>query len=221
MENESNLINNFDMIEENTFMPEYENQNIYNTQAFKNWQNSNFKKYGKEAKLFHCIYNKIYFYVSDNECQKYPYYRVKCPKCNYYICYCCSSIDEKRNLDCCLKRRIYSCFHIKQVYDMDGPCRNPLMYMIPFFSMIYIIESITNLTLYNRSIKYISYPSYGDYFGNWNCMKFYNSMFAKLLSIAFFSNNIIFVLFIWIISIPFKLAPVKYIANAINNGFSI
>ena len=63
MENESNLINNFDMIEENTFMPEYENQNIYNTQAFKNWQNSNFKKYGKEAKLFHCIYNKIYFYV--------------------------------------------------------------------------------------------------------------------------------------------------------------
>jgi len=173
------------MIEDNTFMPEYENQNIYNTQAFKNWQNSNFKKYGKEAKLFHCIYNKTYFYISDNEFQKYSYYRVKCAKCNYYIYYCCSSLDEKRNIDCCLKRRIYSCFYIKQDYDMDGLSRNPLMYMIPFF-MIYIIEPIINLILYNRSIKYISYSSYGDYFGNWNCMKFYNSMFAKLLSIAFF-----------------------------------
>ena len=93
MENESNMINNFYMIKDNIFMPEYENQNIYNIQAFKNWQNSNFKKYGKDVKLFYCLYNKIYFYVSDNECQKYPYYRVKCPKCNYYICYCCSSIN--------------------------------------------------------------------------------------------------------------------------------
>ena len=44
MENESNLISNFNFVEDNIFRIEYENQNIHNFKAFKNWKISNIKK---------------------------------------------------------------------------------------------------------------------------------------------------------------------------------
>ena len=93
--------------------------------------------------------------------------------------------------------------------------------MIPFVNMIFIVVSIAKLIFYQRSIKYITYSNYFEYYKEWNCLMFYHSMFFILISIAFSSNNVIFVLFMWIISIPFKLAPVRYIANVISNGFSI
>ena len=231
MENESNLISNFDFVEDNIFRTEYENQNIHNIRAFKNWQNSNIKKNGKDIKLFHCLDDKIYFYVSDYKCQEYPFYKAKCPKCNKYICYCCLSIDIDMHFDCCLKRRIYNCFHNTRDFGVDGPadhlcycCRSKLIYMIPFLNIIAIIGSIARILYYQRDCKFKN----GFYEGNlkdnhkWNIMMFINSMFAIALSIPFISYNIIFALFIWIISIPFipfYFAPVRYVATVINNGF--
>ena len=160
MENESNLISNFDFVEDNIFRTEYENQNIHNFKAFKNWKISNIKKYGKDAKLFHCLNDKIYFYAPYYKCnENYPYYKVKCPKCNKYICYCCSSINNDEHFECCMKRRIYACFHIKRKY-VNGPvdhlcecCRSSLFYMIPFINMISIIGSIARLLYYQCICK--------------------------------------------------------------------
>ena len=227
MENEHNLINNFDFIEDNIFKAEYENQKIHKIKAFKNWQNSYLKKYGKNVTLFHCINDKIYFYISNSKCKEYPYYRVRCPKCNNYICYFCSSINSNEYYDCCMKRLIYSCFHIKDDY-VDGPahflwfcCDSKLVYMIPFLNMIAIIGSIGTHFYYKCDCKFRDgYHEMNLKDNNkWNIMVFIHSMFALALSIAFFSNNIIFVLFIWIISCPFSCSPAEYLANLINNGF--
>jgi len=88
--------------------------------------------------------------------------------------------------------------------------------MIPFVNMNFIVVSISKLIFYQRFIKYIAYSNYFEYYKEWNCL-----MFFILISIAFSSNIVILILFIWIISISFKLASVRYIANVISKGFSI
>jgi len=60
--------------EDNIFISEYQGQSLKNNINYKNWENSMFVKYGKDAKLFHCQEDKIYYYVSNKNCMEYPYY---------------------------------------------------------------------------------------------------------------------------------------------------
>ena len=85
MENEVEFIDENNKFE--IFRPEYENQKIKNNQNFINWENSIFKKYGNDAKLFKCTKDKIYFYTSNKDCMDYPFYACRCPECNYFVCY--------------------------------------------------------------------------------------------------------------------------------------
>ena len=47
-----------------------------------------------------------------------------------------------------------------------------------------------------------------------------NALFAVVLSIPFFFFNIFILLILWIISIPFKLIPLKFVAGVIMRGMA-
>jgi hypothetical protein len=240
MENENevefiNKNNNFEI-----FRPDYENQNIKNNQNFINWENSIFKKYGNDAKLFKCTKDNIYFYTSNKDCIDYPYYVCHCPECNYYVCYYCSARTEPRYSgfgQCCIRRRLYYLFYedgleyIKpdKRWNFDKPTEFngfPLvMFLLPFINMVYTIGAISALLFYKMEF----------YDGNdFNCyenriknnvttfLTFFivNALFAVVLSIPFFFYNIFVLIILWLISIPFKLIPVKFVAGVITRGMA-
>ena len=220
--------------EDNIFRLEYKDQNIYNTPAFKNWQNSQFRKYGENAKLFQCLDDNIYFYVSKKEYMKY-YYEARCPICTHYICYFCLLGKSERYFDCCLYKRFFICFNVGhnnfnsvtgpldaicRCCDDDSNCWIALLYMIPFLNMIFIIGSISSRLFYTRRSKYINDNDYMYHLEHIVLLVIIiHLMFAIAISLPFILYNICIVLFIWIISIPFELAPVKYFANVVNEGF--
>ena len=158
--------------------------------------------------------------------------------CNNYICYFCSSNKKENYEECCLIQRLYVLFHSgndNPAY-VQGPllvicdglgcvsyesfCRTTLLYMIPALNMIFIVGSIAFLLFYTRRCKYND----GFYFDHLSIptrllLVFIHFIFAIAISIPFMLYNIFIVLFIWIISIPFKFVPVKYCGNFVNDGF--
>ena len=72
---ENNNFNENNLLEkENIFIPDYFHQSIQNNNKFKTWENLMLQKYGNNARLFKCTVDKLYFYVSNEECMEYPYY---------------------------------------------------------------------------------------------------------------------------------------------------
>ena len=220
------------------FRPEYENQKIKNNQNFINWENSIFKKYGKDAKLFKCTKDNIYYYTPNNECMDYPYYVSHCPKCNYFVCYYCSTRAEPRYAgfgQCCIRRRLYYLFHedgleyIKpdRRWNFDKPTEFngfPLvMFLIPFINMVYTIAAISDVLFYQMEFyDGNDFNSYEDRIKNNNniylTLSVVNVLFALVLSIPFFFFNIFVLILLWLISIPFKLIPVKFVAGILQTG---
>lgn len=68
------------------------------------------KKYGIDSKLYYCKIDVLYFYSSNKDCIDYPYHSNKCPKCNYYICYYCSTktkLEKGEFGKCCIKKNFF------------------------------------------------------------------------------------------------------------------
>ena len=171
MENESKEKELYEYNSDNIFGFEYKGQKGKNNQIYRKWENSMFEKYGNDAKLFYCKNDDIFFYVSNKECMEYPYYSTRCPKCNYSICHICSTIMKKEFDDgnCCIKRRLYYCFHedsqefIKNKENEGGyyhdtfKDKSPL-FLIPFINQIYIIACISAILFYKLYLeKHYSY----------------------------------------------------------------
>ena len=238
MENESKekgIYEDISEIKDNVFSSEYEGQKLKNNQNYKNWENSMFKLYGNDAKLFHCHKDNILFYVSNKECMDYPYYSTRCPKCNYFICYFCPFMDNDKDAGyglCCLKRRLYYSFHEEsQVFilpigfwkNYDRTLNDVLIfYLIPFLNSVYTIACISALLFYKMYLE--------DYYCYENRLKkscfifelFFviNSLFAIVLSISYIIINFYFLLIMWIISFPFKLIPIKFWAGILERGLA-
>ena len=90
----------------NAFKFDYPDQNFDKDIKYQEWKNSMIKKYGKDAKLFKCLKDKIYFYSSYLDCISSPCYRVKCPQCKEYICHFCFYSGKNRKIRCCFKKAI-------------------------------------------------------------------------------------------------------------------
>ena len=223
--------------EDNIFRTEYAHQNVSNTPAFKNWQNSQLKTYGKNAKLFQCLNDCIYFYKTIKKDWKYDY-NARCPLCNDYVCYFCSLNKKESYSECCLYQRLYVLFHSGKDNPafVNGPllaicdglgcvsyesfCRTTLLYMIPVLNMIFIVGSVAFFFFYTQRCKYHD-DIYFDhlYIPTRFLLAFIHFFFAIAVSVPFIFYNICIVLFIWIISIPFKLVPVRYCGNFVNEGY--
>lgn len=244
MENErdsSNLIN-FDkksIDEIFIFNPDYQGQNLNNNANFLNWKESMLKIYGNNAKLFNCLKDNILYFSSDEECKSYPVYQSNCPKCNNKICFYCSRYMPdyyNENGTCCLRRKI-KCIIYQDCYRYIKPISKEeyintymeafISFIVPFISLLTYIEHIQDILCYKLIIKNRNNGKIERYYQHlkyYSFIEFINISFALLLIIPLFIIHTYFILFMLLISIPFKYIPLKYLLGihyaTLANSFS-
>ena len=91
-ENDENLIDIKDY-----FLLDFAEQTIKGNRKFEMFKKKKLDELGKDAKLFHCKNDNIYFYVSKKEWESRNY-NIICPKCKNYVCYFCERISNYINL---------------------------------------------------------------------------------------------------------------------------
>ena len=221
MENELNikdahLNEELELKDNNIFKLDYENQNVDNNINYLNWKNSNIKEYGNNAKLFKCKKCKILLYSKNEDNIKEPYYSKLCPICKKYICYFCSysyNYSKYDHLYCCFKRVINISFLIsgvnylkeKDLFDCDN-----LLFLIPIMNILGLFLRTDSLLFYSRaSEKSKKEGKFEEYSNN----EFYEKMLYIIpfvLGIPYFLIDAYHLIFLYLISIPFKLYPLKY-----------
>ena len=236
MENEGNenIINLNEKFEQNNiFNLDYAEQYINNNNKYKLWKESILKIYGNDAKLFRCTQDKIIFYSSYDKIVDDSIYLCRCPICKKKICYFCSSIGILKDI-CCYKRSIYYLYFkkglsfIKKVNkDEDKHLISQdytiLLTLIPGFNLFLIIFLYIDAALLKLITKDIVFDDKGKreiyldryyrkgigYFFTIPCF-----LMVSLLSLVLFVLNFYIILFILLISVPFKLQylfyPIQY-----------
>ena len=224
MENEINIkdINLYENIEnEKIFKIDYDEQNLNNNIEYQKWKKSMIKYYGKNAKLFRCLNDKILFFNTYNKNINFSSCFIKCPICKDYICHFCSYSSNNEFNKCCLKREIVTLliFRIPEYAknEFKWTCEN-FIFLIPgfnFFSLYCVIyeylvfEVIARLNKQNKNgeLKLLSKEN-----------KIYLSLVVLtgiLIGISFLIFNTFFIIFMILISIPFKMYPIKYMISII------
>ena len=230
MENENDKIDlneNFSSLNTNIFKPEYEDQKLNNNVIFLKWQKSMIKIYGEKAMLFKCLKDKIYFYTSYEECIRYPVYQSICPECGKQICYYCSRYEKDafyENGTCCLQRKIKCMFnqecyrYIKPIYKEENiyPFKEAFIsFIIPVIHLFTLIAQIQGIFYYKLIVRDVEKAKggkrYYEYSKVYDCVVIINMGIAIILVIPLFLINIYFIIFMLVISLPFKFIPLKYL----------
>ena len=211
----------------NIFKPEYEEQKLNNHNiAFLKWKKSMIKIYGEKSMLFKCLNDKIYFYTSYEECKRYPIYQSKCPECGNPICYYCSRYEVDifgENGSCCLKRKIKCMFNQECYRYIKGNYNEKYIYtykqafisfIIPVIHLFILIAQIQGIFYYKIIIRDIKKSKggirYYEHLKVYKLVEFINIGVAIFLVIPLFFIHIYFIIFLLVISLPFKFIPLKY-----------
>ena len=107
MENEQNNDNSRNI---NVFKLDYKKQKMNNNLKFIKWKKQMLRIYGINSKIFFCSKDNIYFYASNDEFNKFPFYQGICPFCNKKVCYFCSRPSNVSRGLCCIKRSLKFAF---------------------------------------------------------------------------------------------------------------
>ena len=136
-EKENNLIES--ILPDNAFRTEYAFQNLNRNVEFRNWKNKMIQKYGRNAKLFKCTKDNIYFYTSNEDCKSYPFYQGLCPCCQRPICYYCHRYveDHYGNGLCCLSRKFY-CFFFQDGLRLINPVSKTMIILKILINLYFI-----------------------------------------------------------------------------------
>jgi len=67
------------------FKLDFPEQNLKGNRKFEEFKNKKLKEYGKDAKLFFCKNDNIYFYVHIDNCEIFPFFYEQCPLCESYM----------------------------------------------------------------------------------------------------------------------------------------
>ena len=218
MENEINIIEdnlNEKLKSDNIFQLEYWNQSLKNNIKFIKWKESLFKKYNNNLKIFRCKKDKILFYpkYKKNIFDSFKYFE-ECPICHEHICYFCSYSSSKTSyLICCYRRSInISLFICGPKYAKNNEFVNDTSFMYPGINILFCLIRADGIffsdmaTKKSRNEKELKSAKSGE-------NKLYISMLyiiPILLCIPFLISNCLFIGFLYLISIPFKLLPIKY-----------
>ena len=147
------------------FQLDFPGQKIKGNRKFEEFKKQKLKELGKDAKLFYCKYDYIYFYVHIETCKVYPCFYEQCPICENYICYFCGRNDEEPINDiknkgrCCVGLKLYYLifyFDDKEISNADFII-SLIGYFFPFISLIGILlffveEFFFRLILKNKKI---------------------------------------------------------------------
>ena len=223
MEADKELINTLDKLD--IFKPEYAGQKIKNNINFIKYRESILKKYGKNARIFYCKENKIYFYYNDSE---YPYEGI-CPLCSKSICYFCLTFNWFKV--CCLRSRMYYLLTDEAMIFLNDNAKKdkfkdyliyalfPYLNSLVFFGglHIYIYKWKTNVKTigYNGKEDFLRFEDYlkGDelHLNIFILIAGFDIFTVIFLSIPFLFLDIFFTILLILISIPFKFYPLKYL----------
>jgi len=165
MENDTRL-DNITIEDDIYFKPDFPKQIINESIKFEKFKKRKLKEYGKDAKLFHCEIDNIYFYESEENCEARPYYNKKCPLCNKYICYFCksqeSNSEELYSGYCCIKLFIHNLLFYDAKQYLNGKhfdmgikvFRNiTILSILPLTGFITYYILFFNILLFELSIK--------------------------------------------------------------------
>ena len=227
MENDNEIILNEenDLKTENIFHLDYKGQALKSTKKFITWKNRMLEKYGNNAKLFKCIYENAYFYVSKKDFNNMHLYKSICPSCNRKICYFCSRAlnSDYDPGNCCVKRRILYMIYEDGLALLDSQdySREFIQFLFPFLTLFFIIGIISKnlyhtLRVFKNNIDYDYY--FKDDTISW-LKVFINGLIAFMLSIPFIIHDIYLKIFLLFISIFSKNIPIKYYLGILNRGF--
>lgn len=209
------------------FKYNYEGQILTNNQDFDKFTQNMKNKIGINAKLFNCKKDKVYFY---HDYSIFPYYEARCPICNKSICYFCLNTNEYYFDECCLIKKVYYMFTVDGYiffdsspikYDYKHKFKDNLIFaLIPFINMVYTIGGIKYAIFYKLKTKR-KYPNnefltYQQLIGkrHLTLMKIvgYSDIISSIiLSLCFIFINAYFIIFMLIISFPFKFYPIKFL----------
>ena len=214
------IANNHNSI--NVFKLQYKNQNVYNNIEYQKWKKLMLTEYGNNSKQFKCNKDKILFYSTYNDCIYYPYYKCICPICNNYICYFCSFNSNDEFIICCIKNSFFNAIFyygpksINEPFDkstlfMLFPGLNIFVIVLYFFNFFYIELEKENSKDDNNEEKYIDYDKNKKYILNLIII----ISIGLLISIPFAIIYNYLIVFLIIISIPFKFIPLKYYLGAL------
>lgn len=218
------------IIDENKliFKLEHSNQKIENNLEIKIWKNIMQEKYGKnKMALFRCTKDCILFFykISYEFNLEMPIICGKCPLCQYFICpFCSYHFKTINNSPCCIKRSIYKQFYfngfiIIKNYSSELQGFGKIIY-IPGLNLFILIVKIIK-TLYLNLLTKESLNNYNEksiyYWERFKNNGIIYSIFigfiiaiASLLSIVYLFYNAVFLLFLFIISIPCNYYLLNY-----------
>ena len=229
MENENDLIR----FEENIFRLDYSEQNINSNLDFIKWKKSMLESYGNDAKLFHCLEDKIYYYVS----KKDFYYKEACPICKNSICYFCKSNGHHEGC-CCIRYKLYSMIYEDSKIFIEHPenyfysyCGKKLtfdmlMLLIPVVNVIWIIGLLHSSLFYSLDKFKGKEPSRNQYFQSIEdkhesilfLLAAINAGFAIFIVVPFWSYALLYSLIIDLFSFLTNYYPIKILAGVFENA---
>ena len=241
MENELNLENQEDLINANLYLKlDFPTQNIKGNNKFKEFKNRRLNELGKDAKLFHCKKDNIYFYVEKAICQNLPYYYQRCPLCRNYICYFCERNRNKAICEygnCCIALHLYYLLFYgafkkyEADYEIKRYNRFILLGLLPFtgFFNLYLVSINTfffELLLKEKNTKntfWLINDTYSNYFISLNSLDFITLIIfltGFINSISCFIYYLYMNIFILFISLFTKFKPLKYYIGFILFGIT-
>ena len=157
----------------------------------------------------------------------------KCPLCKNHICFFChrSSTDSFGPGTCCLRRRIY-CTFFQIGFDLINPIDREhyyghdfhkalIFYFIPGINLLFFIAEIHVSLFYKLGLKNYKPKKYNKYIRNYELRynKNYKTLqilvgidiaFSIAITFSYILLNLYFIIILTIISLPFKLYPMKY-----------
>ena len=218
MENENLYIEN-NLIEYPYFKLAYEGQKYEESSEYQKWKKIMIKSIGENGKEFFCNKDKIVIFQKNENIEQ----GFRCPICKnlFYVCPYCRSIEV--NKKCCFISFFKEIINTKikifiepDDYAKENFLSNFLTMFIPLISNIIINICMFDLFyffLYKNNIKY------GD--------KFFETKLGYLSAIILYSFSVVIslsyiilyyeiLIFLIIISLPFKLYLVKLLMGIID-----
>ena len=221
------------------FRFDYENQNIESTIDFKNWKAKMKKLYTDKVRIYKCNDCKICFCEKEYHNKEFNDYSNNCPICKKEICCFCYKYikginDFSRYLRgyCCL-RRLVSFIFFREKFSDDNFSLIVFIFayiafIIPYINSTGVILCIIQSLFCNRKPKYPKYYDYHYYYYEtkskyYNTIKIINICFSFCMSICYLSFTLVFMIITFLMSIPFKMAPLTnlifYVSENASDSF--
>ena len=241
MENDIRNENNENLVDMNDyFQLDFAKEDLKGNRKFEEFKKQRLNELGKDAKLFHCKNDNIYFYVNKKECKTSHYSYKQCPLCKNYICYFCERIRHNINDDgkfCCISLILYKIFFVNGFFYKDYSQLNEyskkefkkfiILDLIPLTKWFMLVSLFWSILFAKLLLKDKKWKKQKDYYTTYD-IYILNEKYTELLffiimitfgfplSICYTIITMYFNILILLVSLFTKFYPLKYSVGVIS-----